>query len=229
MRPHRGEAGPSGAKHRHVKNNKTKTITKDNSHNPSSQGQPPNHRPHPHHTTNLTTIKPIALLSTLPFLVPFNVSVVFPTENVPSSPSFVETLDESFHRKPTDLNQFHYLVPGCFGVDNELVPNTVLNLGLMSLFVVKHLIIMFNSDGSKGNASKEMPNFNQLAVFFGDPFTKQSLLPVEAIIIAHPNPTKFMHNVRGPSPSYPGLNTIPNFMFNRFACIKHVKHALFED
>ena len=92
--------------------------------------------------------------------------------------------------------------------------------------MVKNSIIAFNPDGPKSNASKEVPNLNHFSVFFGNPFPKNNFFPVEAIMVAHANPTKFMHDEGSPSPSSPSLNAIPKLMFNRFANIREVENTL---
>ena len=72
-----------------------------------------------------------------------------------------------------------------------------------------------------------MPNFNLFAIFSGNPFPKQCLLPAEAIVVTVSNPIEFMHNEHGPSPSAPSLNVVPKFMFDRFAHVRNAKNTLF--
>ena len=95
-----------------------------------------------------------------------------------------------------------------FGINDELVLNTMLNLRHVPLFLVKHFVIPFNSNGPKSNAPKKVPNFHHFAIFFGNPFPKNCLLPLEDVIIANSYLAKFMHDVRGPSPSSPSLNVV---------------------
>lgn len=91
--------------------------------------------------------------------------------------------------------------------------NKMFHFRLMSLFIVKHLIIPFNLNRLKGNASKEVPNLH-LRKLLMNYFPKDSLLPVQTIIVAHPDHAKLMHNGGSPPPSPPNLNAIPNFVFN---------------
>ena len=60
--------------------------------------------------------------------------------------------------------------------------------------MVKHFVITINPNYLEYNAPKQMPNLNIFAELFGNPFSKQCLLPIEIITIASSNPTKFMHN-----------------------------------
>jgi hypothetical protein len=81
-----------------------------------------------------------------------------------------------------------------FGIDDENIPNLILDFRHVPLFMVKHFVITFNPDGPNCNASKQMPNLNVFAELFGNPFPKQCLLPIEIIILASSSPAKFMHN-----------------------------------
>jgi hypothetical protein len=52
------------------------------------------------------------------------------------------------------------------------------------------------------------------------------LFPIETIVIAGPNSTKFVHDEGSPSPSSPGLDAIPKLMFHRFTSVRHTKNTL---
>ena len=70
---------------------------------------------------------------------------------------------------------------------NELIPNLLFDLSLKPLFVVEHLVIAFNPNSPQCNASKKMPNLDPFAIFIRNPFLKNDLLLVEAIIVARSN------------------------------------------
>jgi len=99
----------------------------------------------------------------------------------------------------------------------------------MPLFLVEHLVIPLHPNGPKSSPTKEMPNFDHLAELIRGPFTKECLLPIEAIKVAGPHPTKLMHNVGSPPPSPTCLNAIPKLMFHRLASVWEAKDTLFGD
>ena len=152
--------------------------------------------------------------------------IVPPTKNIPSAPGFVKTLEHGYRREAANLNLLNDPIPRLFGVNDELIPIPMLDLRLVPLFMIEHFVIMLNPNGPKRNAPKEVPSFNLFAVFFGNPFPNQCLLPIEAIIIASSNPTKFTHNRYSPSPWPPRFDAIPNFMFDRLACVREAKKHL---
>ena len=152
-----------------------------------------------------------------------------PTQNTPSLPGLVEALKHGHRREVANLNLFKNLLPRHFGINDELVPNPLLDLRLMPLFVIENLIITFDPDGPKHNTSKKVPNYDHLAVLFGNPLSKHDLFPIEAVIISGSNPTKFLHNECGPSPRPPSLDAIPEIMFDRLTGVGEAKHALFRD
>jgi hypothetical protein len=141
--------------------------------------------------------------------IPLNIQIVPPTKNIHSAPGFVKTLEHGCCRGAANLNLLNHPIPRLFGVDDELIPNTILDVRLVPLFMIEHFVIMLDPDGPKRNAPKEVPSFNLFAVFIGNPFSNQCLLSIEAIIIASSNPAKFMHNRHGPFPRPPYLNATP--------------------
>ena len=137
-----------------------------------------------------------------------------PTKNISSVPSFVEALKHGHRRKTTNLDLFEDTCPRRLGVNDKFIPYLLLNLRFVPMFLVKNFVIAFNPNGPKQSASKEVPYFDHFAFLFGHSFPKQNLFPIEGVIIAHPHPTKFMHNERGSSPCPPCLDAIPKIMFN---------------
>lgn len=97
------------------------------------------------------------------------------TKNIPSTPSFVQTLEHGRCIEATNLNLFNYPIPGRLGVNDEFISDPMLDLRLVPLFMVEHFVITFDPNGPKRNAPKEVPNFNHFAVFLMDPFPKQRL------------------------------------------------------
>ena len=93
--------------------------------------------------------------------------------------------------------------------------------------MIKNLVIAFNLDGPKNDASKKVPNFNLVAIFLGKPFPKESLFSIETIIVVRSHPTKFMHDVGGPPPRSPSLDAIQKFMLDPLTSIGKTKNALF--
>ena len=85
--------------------------------------------------------------------------------------------------------------------------------------MVKHFVIAFNPNGPKSNASKKVPNFDLRATLLGEPFPKERLFPIEGIVVARTNPTKFMHDVGGPPPCPPSLDAIPKFVLDRLTTL----------
>lgn len=119
--------------------------------------------------------------------------IVSPTEDVPSTPSSVETTEDGLGREVTNFNLLKHPVPRSFDINDKFIPNALFDLSHMPLFLVEHFIIMFNPDGPKGNAPQEVPNLTHFAIFPGEPFPNKCLLPVEAIVVAGSNPAEFMH------------------------------------
>jgi hypothetical protein len=154
------------------------------------------------------------------------VEIVSSTKNIPSAPSVVKALEQGHRRKGTNLDVLEDTLPRRLGIKDEFVPNAVFNPRFMPLFMVKHFVIAFNPNRPKGNASKEVPNFGLRAILIRDPFPKESLFPIEAIVVARVNPTKFMHDISSPPPCPPSLNTIPKFMLDRLASVRKAKNAL---
>jgi hypothetical protein len=98
-------------------------------------------------------------------------------------------LEHGYGRVSTNLDLFEHAIPRCFGVDNEFIPDAVLDLRFMPLLVVENLVIVFNPNNPKCNAPKKVPNLDLLTVFLGKPFPESGLLPIETIIVANCNPT----------------------------------------
>ena len=192
MRPHQGEVGPPYVKHGHVKSN---------------TNWPPHGQP---------TGRALNCLPTLPFPIPFNAYIVPSTKDIPSTSCLVKTLENGHNREAANLNLFDHPLPNPLGINNELVPYRMFNLGLMPLYVVEHFIIALNPNGPKRDASNEELNFNLFAISW-EAFPENSFLPFKTIKIVRSNPTKFMHDKRGPLPCPPSLNATPNYVFDGFA------------
>lgn len=92
----------------------------------------------------------------------------------------------------------------------------------MSSFVVENFVIAFNPNSRKDNTSQEVPNFAHLPIPFRIFFSEQGLSPTESVVIAGPDPAKFMHDVGGLPPNPPGLDTIPKLVCDRFTSIKKI-------
>ena len=132
--------------------------TKDHPH-PTGQGQSQTTKPtHPRGKTNL---------STLPFPIPLNMKIVSSTKDTPSSPSIIKTLKHGHCQEVTNFHLFDHPLPRHLGVNDEPIPNPVLDIGFMPLLMVEHFIIVFNPYGPKCNSSKKMPNLNFLPYFLG--------------------------------------------------------------
>jgi hypothetical protein len=154
---------------------------------------------------------------------------VSPPENIPSAPSFVKTLEHGCRQEAANLNLFNHSIPCGFGVNDESIPNPVLDLRLVPLFMIEHFVVAFNPNGPKCNTPKEVPYLKKKCRIFGNPFSKQCLFPIEPIVIAISNPTKFKHSYCGPSPHPPSLDAVPNFMLVRLACTREAKITLLGD
>ena len=102
----------------------------------------------------------------------------------------------------------------------------MLHLRLVLLFMVKNLVIPFNPNNPKRNASKKMSYFDHLTKLLRDPLTKHCLFPNEIIIILSPHPAKLVHDTSSSSPRPPSLDTIPKLMLNGFDSVRETKHAL---
>lgn len=81
--------------------------------------------------------------------------VIEPTKNITSSPCLVENLEKSFDQKKVDCNILDHSLPSHLDVHDEIV-----DLGLIPLFLAKHLVLALNPDSPKGNTTKKVPNFN---------------------------------------------------------------------
>ena len=89
-----------------------------------------------------------------------------PTKNIPSAPSFVKTLEHGRRIKVVYLNLFNHPIPSCFGVNDEYIPNPMLDLRLIPLFMFERFVIAFDPNGSKCNTPKEVPNFILFCIFW---------------------------------------------------------------
>ena len=74
--------------------------------------------------------------------------------NVPITPCLLEIFEKGLGQVGANLNKFNYPCLCCLGTHNEVIPNEVLHFGLMPLFMVKHLIILYNPNRPKNNPSK---------------------------------------------------------------------------
>jgi hypothetical protein len=72
-----------------------------------------------------------------------------------SSPCLVETLEKSFDQKNVDCNILDHSLPSHLDVHDEVV-----DLGLIPLFLPKHLVLALNLDSPKGNTTKKVPNLS---------------------------------------------------------------------
>lgn len=138
---------------------------------------------------------------------------------VPSSPSFIEALEYGHCKEATNLSFSQHTFPSRLGVNDEFIPNQMLDLSFMPLFVV----VPFNPNGSKCNAPQKVPNFDHFTVFLRNSFSKQKLLPIKIVIVTSSSPTQFMHNTCGPFPCPSGLSAIPKSVFDRFASVREAK------
>ena len=86
--------------------------------------------------------------------------IVPPAKDNPGAPSFVKPLEHGRRGETTNLNLLDHPIPCHFGINDELLPNPVLDLSLMSLYAVEHFVITFNSNGPKRDAPREVPNFD---------------------------------------------------------------------
>ena len=59
-----------------------------------------------------------------------------------------------------------------------------------------------------------MPHFNFCRELLLDPFTKEYLLLVEAIVVAGIRPIKFMHDKSNPPPYPPSLDAVPKLVLD---------------
>ena len=125
-RPRRGEAGPSDAKHRHVKSNNHRTPpAKDNPHATKN-----------HHKTEIPT-----------YVVASNSTqyVIFSSiEDIPCASCLVKTLEHGHNIVVVNIDMLDHSFPCRLGVDDEFIPNTMFDLRFTSLFKVKHFVIVFN-------------------------------------------------------------------------------------
>ena len=81
--------------------------------------------------------------------VPLNMQIVPPLKDIPSAPSFVKPLEHGHSGEAANLKFFDHPFPYCLAVNDELIPNPVLTLILMPLFVVGHFDIAFNPNVPK--------------------------------------------------------------------------------
>ena len=102
-----------------------------------------------------------------------------------------------------------HLIPCRLGVNDKVIPNSLLDFGHMPLFLVEHLIITFNPNGPQNNPSKKVPYLNNFVISFRNSFPEQGLFPIETIIITHSYPAKLMHDECCPSPLPTCLDAIP--------------------
>ena len=136
-------------------------------------------------------------------------------------------MEHGRHGEVVNLNLFKHPFPCRLNINDEFIPNPVLDLRLMSLFMVEHFVVALDQDGPTCDTFKEVPNFDFcFTIFLINPLSKHGLIPVKAIIIASSNPTKFMHDICGPSPCPPSLNAILEIMFDRFTHVWEAKDTL---
>jgi hypothetical protein len=66
------------------------------------------------------------------------------------------------------------------------------DFGLKPVFAVENFVVTFKPNGTKGDATTKVPNFDMFAKFLLDPFPKQRFFPIETIMVASPYPTKLV-------------------------------------
>lgn len=85
-------------------------------------------------------------------------------------------------------------LPCCHGINEQFIPNAVVDLSLVLLFTIKHFIIALNPNNPQCNASKKVLNLYHLAKSLKNFLTKHDLFQFEADIIPYSNSTQFMHD-----------------------------------
>ena len=104
--------------------------------------------------------------------------VVSSTKHVPSFPRLVKSLEHSHRGKLANLDLFDHSILYRLGIHDEFVSKVVLDPGFMPMFMIEYFIITLHPNGPKGNAPKNMPNFNFLVIFFGKSFSKDNFFPI---------------------------------------------------
>ena len=76
------------------------------------------------------------------------------TQNLPISLSLIETLKQGNRRETTFLDLSQNPLPSHLGIDDEFIPNLVLDFRDVPLLLVKTLVVAFNPNGPKCDTSK---------------------------------------------------------------------------
>ena len=137
-----------------------------------------------------------------------------PSKNLPSILSPIKTIENGHGQRPTNFKKFENSLRSPVGIHEKFVPNVGLHLGFMPLLLVEHLVVPLHPNGPKSNISEEMPNFDHLAEFVRDPFTKNCLFSIETIKVAGSNSAQFVHNIGGPPPNLLACIQFQNLCLN---------------
>ena len=95
-------------------------------------------------------------------------------------------------------------------------------LGFVPQFLVEYHVNTFNLNRPKCDSTKDVPYVDLLNTILRNPFTKEGLYPVEAIIVARANPTTFVHDEGHPLPCPICLDAVPKLIFNRYTSVRKV-------
>lgn len=102
---------------------------------------------------------------------------------------------------------------GNLGINEEVVPNEVLDLGSCQCSWLKPQSLRSIQIVQRGGGTPEkVPNHDFLGKLLQDYFTKEGIAPMEVVMVASVDPTKFVHDESRPPPSSMGLNAVPNTM-----------------
>lgn len=96
----------------------------------------------------------------------------------------------------------------------------------MQLNVIKSLVITFEPNGPKCDASKKVPNGKPLFVFLVDAMPKDTILPIELRETEMSSTAKFKDDLDCPFPNPLSLTTIPTSMLDGFFGEKEAVNAL---
>lgn len=88
-------------------------------------------------------------------------------------PSIMKVLEEGFWRVHININELNHHSPHRLSVHDEFILNEVFQFGFVPLFPSKCLFIAFRPYCSKGNAAKQVPNYNVLRELLGESFPKR--------------------------------------------------------
>jgi hypothetical protein len=138
---------------------------------PPSQGSPPSHRDNPHQRVGQPTY---AVVSNSTQYV--NCS---PTKDVPSTPCFVQALEQSHSREATNLDLLNHPFPCHLSIHDKFIPMAVFDSTLVPLFVVEDFVQMIH----KVMPQRRWPNNNWFAKLLPNPFPNHSLFSMKLVIV----------------------------------------------